>query len=416
MGWDHATSRVRAVRLGAVASVVLALVLAGPAAAQDSRELKALTQKIDRLQGELNDLQRKVYSGEAPEETGDSGGTDGDEAASGTGDMGPAAARRLAQRLDALEGDIRRLTGQLQETRRELEQTAKRVDKLAKDVDYRLSKLESFRKQAAAKLDALTEGDGTTAEVASAEGDAGQTQTENAGSDNRPGPDSDQRAEASGNADPGDGRSDDQPRVIGTVSQSAVEDVREDAENAGDDRRTGEADAAADGDGGAGASAQDASSNMGSGDEPGETQTAAKPSGENVLPDGDAGEQYDYAFKLLRERDYAKAEKAMRAFVEAHPEHELAGNAKYWLGETYYVREQYNKAAVAFSEAFRSYPDSRKAPDNLLKLGITLAKIDKVDKACRLFSELEKRFPDAPQNIQHRAEREQKRLDCGNAG
>jgi len=424
------------VRIAAGCAIAVVLAAAAPASAQDSRDVQALTQKIERLQGELNDLQRRVYGDEsASSQNGDNGGNARADADAGTTDwMTQSAGRRLRERMGALENDLRRLTGQLQQTRHELQKATKRLDKLVQDVDYRLRELENFKTKAAAQLEALTsEGggngagsdDGTGqsdgARPADAGGDDGQVAASSGTTD---GGNTDGSTSSGANANKPSGNDDGGGGTIGTVSESAVNQLRKEAEQSGGSGQQGDG-GARDGETRAGDAQSDndatdteatdteATDTEATDDKAaGDTQTAAKPSGSNVLPDAPPQAQYEHAFKLLRERDYAKAEKAMKAFVDAHPKHKLAGNAKYWLGETYYVRGEYNQAAVVFAEGFRSYPDSRKAPDNLLKLGITLAKIDKVDKACRLFSELQKRFPDAAQNIRHRAERERERLGC----
>ena len=130
------------------------------------------------------------------------------------------------------------------------------------------------------------------------------------------------------------------------------------------------------------------------------------------LPPGTRKEQYDYAFLLLRRAQYDKAEDALRAFVEAYPEDELAGNAQYWLGETYYVRGEYEEASVHFLRGYRKYADSPKGPDNLLKLGMSLASLGKTDEACAAWSRLAEEFPSSPKNVRQRAARERQRLGC----
>lgn len=122
--------------------------------------------------------------------------------------------------------------------------------------------------------------------------------------------------------------------------------------------------------------------------------------------------QYDYAFGLLTQADYPAAEQALRDFIEQHPEHALAGNAKYWLGETYYVRGDYQQAAVTFAEAYQKYPENSKAADNLLKLGMALGALGSTQDACGTFSELLKRYPDAAVTIRQRTQQEQQRLGC----
>jgi len=144
-------------------------------------------------------------------------------------------------------------------------------------------------------------------------------------------------------------------------------------------------------------------------DEDGGTATAT---GDQVLPPGSAMDQYNYAFSLLKKADYDDAEKALSAFVEAHPQDPLTGNALYWLGETYYVRADYNRSAVTFLRGYRDFPTGTKAADNLLKLGMSLAKLDKKVEACATFSELGKKFPDASEQIRTRAKTEAAALGC----
>jgi len=145
----------------------------------------------------------------------------------------------------------------------------------------------------------------------------------------------------------------------------------------------------------------------------GAPQTAAAPAAAYQLPGNTPDEQYQYAFGLLRQANYPEAERALRTFIERNPSSPLAGNAQYWLGETYYVRGDFQNAAVAFAEGYQKYPDSGKAPDNLLKLGMSLGQIGAKDDACTTLAELAKQFPGAPANIKERAERERTRLGCG---
>jgi tol-pal system protein YbgF len=137
-----------------------------------------------------------------------------------------------------------------------------------------------------------------------------------------------------------------------------------------------------------------------------------------TLPQGSPEAQYEFAYAQLlqaqREQgDFGRAEGALKAFVGANPSHRLAGNAQYWLGETYYVRRDYQNAAVAFAEGFQKYPNSEKAPDNLLKLGMTMGQLNQKARACGTLGELEKRYPQASASIRQATVREKQRLGCG---
>lgn len=129
-------------------------------------------------------------------------------------------------------------------------------------------------------------------------------------------------------------------------------------------------------------------------------------------PDTDPQEQYQHAFRLLRGGDYDRAEQAFRSFLDRHPDHGLAGNAKYWLGETYYVRGDYERAAITFLEGYQDYHEGNKAADSLLKLALALRSLEKTQEACAALGRLESEFPDASASIKRRAEAERQRLAC----
>src|SRR3546814_13851839 len=85
----------------------------------------------------------------------------------------------------------------------------------------------------------------------------------------------------------------------------------------------------------------------------------------------------------------------------------------YWLGETYYVRQRYQDAAVAFLEGYQKYPKSPKAADNLLKLGMALGQVGQKAEACTTFEKLQQEFPAVATNIRRRLIQETQKLQCG---
>lgn len=131
------------------------------------------------------------------------------------------------------------------------------------------------------------------------------------------------------------------------------------------------------------------------------------------LPEqGNPAQDYNLAFGLIKEQKFDAAERAFKAFLDEYPEHELSDNARYWLGETYYVRGAFEEAAVVFAEAFQQAPDGSKAADNLLKLGMSLSSVDQKGEACVTFNELLKRFPDASASLKQRARQQRTKLEC----
>jgi tol-pal system protein YbgF len=123
-------------------------------------------------------------------------------------------------------------------------------------------------------------------------------------------------------------------------------------------------------------------------------------------------EQYERAFGLLRQANYADAETAFKSFIDKNPKDKLIDNAKYWYGETLYVRARFDDAAVAFADAYQQNPRGTKAPDSLLKLAMSLAALNKTPDACVTLNELKTKYPSATATIKARAEDERTRLKC----
>ena len=272
-------------------------------------------------------------------------------AASGSsGGIAPTQAARIELRLNQFETELRNLTGQVEEMRFQSESVSNRLDRLVADVDLRLQQLEQGGQP---PLAGAQGGPGVSAGAPAAS--AGLVQ----GGDQARAP----SAAASG-ATPG---------TLGSISETDLQRFQS---------------------------------------QQGAVQPAPAPGAEAALQGTTPREQYDFAFGLLRQANYDGAEQALAAFLDQHPADPLAGNAKYWLGETYYVRGNYQQAAVTFAEGFEAYPDNPKAPDNLLKLGMSLASLGSKDDACGTFEVLQQRYADASATIIQRARQEAQRIGC----
>jgi len=137
---------------------------------------------------------------------------------------------------------------------------------------------------------------------------------------------------------------------------------------------------------------------------------------EKILPDSSTKEQYQFAISFIKVGDYETAEVALREFIDTNPEHELAGNAQYWYGETFRVRQLYQDAATAYLNGYQKYPKSSKAPVNLLKLGVMLVQIGEKDQGCSMILGVKTQYPKANQSVIQKAEYEKKKFNCGQKG
>lgn len=357
--------RPGAIRAGAAlcALGLLALPAFAPAASAQSRDMQQLIDRMDRLERELGTVQRQAFGGRPP--------PPGAAAAAPEGSLA-----QIQVRLGELEGVLAAITGRLEELTFQNQSLQNRLDKLIGDVDFRLRALEGGAPVGASQTQPPGGAPaGPPAAAAQAPGaaqtPAGRTALTVPPSGQAPA----QQGQAQAAAPPPSG----QPGVLGTLTQ---------ADLAATQRAQPQQPAPA-----AGKPA---------------TQTAAAV----ALPPGPAKDQYEFAYNLLRQRNYADAESAFRQFVAAHKTDELSGNAYYWLGETHYVRRQFEPAAVAFLEGYKGFPKGSKAPDNLLKLGMSLAALNRQGEACTTFARLAKEFPDAPGNLKAVTENERKKLSC----
>lgn len=131
-----------------------------------------------------------------------------------------------------------------------------------------------------------------------------------------------------------------------------------------------------------------------------------------ITGDTDATSSYEKAYAALKLGNYDEAQTGFDEFLASHGDHVLAANAKYWLGETYYVRGDFKKAARVFAEGFQAFPESAKSPDILLKLGMSLKGMGKDKDACVALAQLPVKFPVGYDDVLKKAEQERSKISC----
>ena len=295
----------------------------GNAYAQSSRELG---NRIERLEKEIETLNRALFRGEQPDTSSYSSGA-------------TEAARAQAEiRLSQMETELRNIRGQLEELNYENRQLREELERVKGDLELRIQDLENGRGGVSTK-----------------------TNSGGAKYINRS-PSVDDRREATPDDNSLSGYQwnsgqNDQPNQLGTYKESGT-------------------------------------------------------SGDLSASEDLASATYENAFSMLKNENYDVAQREFQVFLDEYPGHPLAGNAKYWLGETYYVRGDYEQAARLFAEGFKQYPKNSKSADNLLKLGMSLSALGKSDDACVALSQIEKEGYQASAPVLRRANQEKERLGC----
>lgn len=105
---------------------------------------------------------------------------------------------------------------------------------------------------------------------------------------------------------------------------------------------------------------------------------------------------YEQAFQALRDGRYAEAARRFQDFLRQFPDGQFVDNAKYWLGESYYVTQNYRVALETFQALLREHPNSAKAPDAMLKIGYCHYELREWDQAEQVLSEVVRLYPDTP--------------------
>jgi tol-pal system protein YbgF len=118
---------------------------------------------------------------------------------------------------------------------------------------------------------------------------------------------------------------------------------------------------------------------------------AAAPAG--AANAGGEQQSYDAALAAVRDDQYADAARRFQAFVQQYPDSALAPNAYYWMGESYYVTQNYQLALDAFKAVVTRYPDSPKSPGALLKIGYSQDGLKHHDAAVAILREVIDRYP-----------------------
>ena len=143
-----------------------------------------------------------------------------------------------------------------------------------------------------------------------------------------------------------------------------------------------------------------------------ETPVVASPKPE-VLPDASPEEQYNFALGRAMQNDLETAEAAFAEFREFNKGHPREADALFWLGRIQFLREQFDLAAMTFSEFNSAYPDDARIVDTTMWIAEAVSRFAPADQACAIYASLPNLLDSPPERFTERLDALSQAANCG---
>ncbi len=95
----------------------------------------------------------------------------------------------------------------------------------------------------------------------------------------------------------------------------------------------------------------------------------------------------------LKAGDVVAAREQFTKFLDQNPKNELAANAYYWIGETYYTEKNYDSAILSYQQVIKNYPGKDKVVAAMLKQAMAFSAIKDTKSARFVLKKLIEGFP-----------------------
>ena len=130
-----------------------------------------------------------------------------------------------------------------------------------------------------------------------------------------------------------------------------------------------------------------------------------------AMPATTPKDEFELAVFSLERGQYDVAETSFTTFLQRYPKDPLAGEAVYYLGESFFKRNRHRDAAEQYLKISTDHPRTAHAPDAMLRLGQSLEKLGAKEQACAFYAEVPRKYPQA-NAIKTTAQREFARAKC----
>lgn len=120
---------------------------------------------------------------------------------------------------------------------------------------------------------------------------------------------------------------------------------------------------------------------------------AQQPAPQRALVGAKLAEDYRQAIMLFGRSKYADARRAFQAVFDSESAGDLADNALFWIGETYFATADYTNAVRHYSRVVNEFSDQNKAPDAMFKIALAQARTGDLALARRTLEQVIERYP-----------------------
>jgi tol-pal system protein YbgF len=119
----------------------------------------------------------------------------------------------------------------------------------------------------------------------------------------------------------------------------------------------------------------------------------ASPQPQAALVGAKMAEDYRQAIMLFGRGRHAEARRAFESIFQADSQGDLADNALFWIGETYYAAGDFTNAVRYYQRVVNDFSDQNKAPDALFKIALSQERTGDLALARRTLNQVVERYP-----------------------
>jgi len=123
-----------------------------------------------------------------------------------------------------------------------------------------------------------------------------------------------------------------------------------------------------------------------------DSSRAASPAGS---PDPET--MYQAAYSDIAAGRYALGRESFQTYLKSFPDTDVADNAQYWIGESYYGQGDFANAIVEFQKVIDNYPKGDKIPAAMFKIGLSQSRLKQTAESQKTYKALIQKYPKSPE-------------------